>query len=117
MLLAISGGSGCVALDPSVRFNTTGSAVFESASVSGLWATGQVTTNVTLTSSATSEVTQLNVIDSNGNTFDTTTLDSGESSTTVLLPPNGTATIVAVNTINGTTIESRNATVTSTSVV
>lgn len=105
-------------LDPSVRFNTTGSTVFESASFSGVWATGQVTTNVTLTSTATTEgVTQLNVVDSDGNTFDTTTLDSGESSTTVLLPPNGTATIVAVNTINGTTIESRNATVTGTPLV
>ena len=57
-------------------------------------------------------VTQLNVIDSKGQTFSTTTLDSGESSATVLFPANGTATLVAVNTVNGTTVESRNATVT-----
>lgn len=106
--------SGCLTLNPAVDLNTSDSLVFEGASASGSWASGQVTTSVSLTSNATTGegVTQLNVIDSKGQTFSTTTLDSGESSTTVLFPASGTATLVAVNTVNGTTIESRNATVT-----
>lgn len=93
--------------------NTTNSTVFEDASVSGSWASGQVTTAIDLTVNATTEegVTQLNVIDSKSETL-TTTLDSRESSATVLFPVNGPATVVAVNTINGTTVESHNVTVT-----
>lgn len=113
VVLVVSVSSGCLTLDPTVGLNTTGSTVFQTASFSGSWAT-QVAANVTLTPNATATrgVTQLNVITSNGNTFDTTALDSRESTATVLLPANGTVTTVAVNTINGTTVESRNATVT-----
>lgn len=114
-MIVVSASSGCLTLNPSVSLNTTGSTVFETASPSGSWATGQVTTNVTLTPNATTSegVTQLNVITSTGTTFYKTSLDSGESTATVMLPTNDTVTIVAVNTINGTTVESRNATVTS----
>lgn len=117
-LLVVTSG-GCLTLSPTVSLNTTDSSVFEGASASGSWASGQVTTSVTLTSNATTGegVTQLNVIDSKGQTFSTTTLDSGESSATVLFPTSGTATLVAVNTVNGTTVESRNATITGESVL
>ncbi len=113
VVLVVSGSSGCFTLDPNVSLNTTGSTVFQTASFSGSWAT-QVAANISLTPNATTTrgITHLDIITSSGNTFDTTALDSGESTATVLLPANGTVTIVAVNTINGTTVESRNATVT-----
>ncbi len=113
-MIVVSASSGCVTLNPRVSLNTTGSTVFETASHSGSWATGQAATNVTLTSNATTDegVTQLNVITATGTTFYKTSLDSGESTATVMLPTNGTVMIVAVNTVNGTTVESRNATVT-----
>ncbi len=113
-VIMITASSGCLTLNPSVNFDTAGSTVFETASVSGALATGQVATTVTLSSNATTShgVTQLNVITSDGKSFYKTTLDSGESTTTVMLPTNGTATVVAVNTINATTVESRNVTIT-----
>lgn len=113
VVLVVSVSSSCLTLDPNVSLNTTGSTVFQTASGSSSWAI-QVAANVILTPNATATrgVTQLNVTTSNRNTFDTTALDSGESTATVLLPANGTVTIVAVDTINGTTVESRNATVT-----
>ncbi|WP_273836611.1 hypothetical protein [Halococcus sp. PRR34] len=118
LVVVVSASSGCLALDPRVSLDTADSAVFESASTSGSWAAGQVATNVTFTSNATTSagVTRLNVI-ADGQTFDTAVLDSGQSSATILLPTNGTATVVAANTVNGTTVETRNATITGESVV
>ena len=111
--------SGCLALDPTVDLNTTDSAVFAGASASGSWASGQVTTTVDLTRNATTGegVSQLNVITASGKTFHRTALDSGQSSATVVLPTNGTATVVAVNTVNGTVVETRNVTIVSDSLI
>lgn len=118
-MIVVSASSGCLTLNPRVNLDTTGSTVFKTASASSSWGGGQVTTNVTLTPNATTNkgVTKLNVITSNRQTFYKTSLDSGESAATVMLPTNGTVTIVAVNTVNGTTVESRNATVTGDSLV
>ena len=66
---------------------------------------------LTLTSNATTSegVIQLNVVNSKGKTVSTTTLDSGESSGAIQFPTTGPL-LVAVNTVNGTVVETRNAT-------
>ena len=119
IVVVIAASGGCLTLDPGVSLNTTDSTVFESASPSGSWASGDIVTKVTLTSDATTSegVTQLNVVNSKGKTFSTTTLDSGESSVTVQFPTSETATLVAVNTVNGTVVETRNATISGNTVV
>jgi hypothetical protein len=106
--------SGCLTTDPAVELNTTESVVFEGASTSGPVAIGQVNAKLSLVPNATTDggVDRLLVVAPNGETFHRTALDSGQSSATVLLPPDGSATIVAANTVNGTVVETRNATVT-----
>jgi hypothetical protein len=113
-VIALLTTSGCLATDPAVEMNTTDSEVFAGVSTSGSVATGQVNAKVNLTPNATSDegVTRLLVIAPNGETFHRTALDSGQSTATVLLPPDGSATVVAVNTVNGTVVETRNATIT-----
>nr|WP_317176085.1 hypothetical protein [Halovivax sp. KZCA124] len=73
------------------------------------WASRSVATTVTLTSAATTtdSVTQLVVIAESGSTFDSTTVDSGQTSVTMYLPTNQNAAIVAVNAVNGTVVERR----------
>ncbi len=106
--------SGCLATGPAVELNTTESTVFEGAATDGAVAVGQVTAKLRLASNATTDegVDRIVVIAPNGETFHRTTLDSGQSSATILLPPDGSATVVAANTVNGTVVETRNATVT-----
>lgn len=106
--------SGCLATDPAIELNTTESAVFAGASTNGAVAVGQVNAKLRLVPNATTDegVDRIAVIAPNGETFHRTTLDSGQSSATVLLPPDGSATVVAANTVNGTVVETRNATVT-----
>lgn len=106
--------SGCLTTDPAVELNTTESAVFAEASASGSVAIGQVNAKLSLVPNATTDegVDRLLVVAPNGETFHRTTLDSGQSSAAVLLPPDGSATIVAANTVNGTVVETRNATIT-----
>ena len=110
--------SGCLATDPAVELNTTESAVFADASTDGAVAIGQVNAKLRLVPNATTDegVDRITVIAPNGETFHRTTLDSGQSSATVLLPPGGSATVVAANTVNGTVVETRNTTVTGGSV-
>lgn len=118
-IIALLTTSGCLATDPAVEMNTMDSVVFAGVSTSGSVATGQVSTEVSLTPNATTDegVNRLLVIAPSGETFHRTALDSGQSTATVLLPPDGSATVVAVNTVNGTVVETRNATVTSDSLV
>jgi hypothetical protein len=103
MLLA----GGCLTIDPSVSADTGGSAVFESVESTEPWSSGQVRASVSLTDEATtsSGVSKLVVVSSRGTSFYTTTLEPGESSTTLFLPPNAEATVLAVNTVNGTVVE------------
>ena len=113
IVLVAAASNGRLALDPRVSLDTADSVVFESASSSGSWAAGQVATDVALAPNATTDagVTRLNVID-DGRTFDTVVLDAGQTNVTILLPTDGTATVIAVDAVNGTMIETRNATIT-----
>ena len=106
--------SGCLATDPAVELNTTESVVFADASTDRAVAIGQVNAKLRLVPNATIDegVDRITVIAPNGETFHRTTLDSGQSSATVLLPPSGSATVVAATTVNGTVVETRNATAT-----
>ncbi|UTF55799.1 hypothetical protein [Natronosalvus rutilus] len=108
-LLGLVVGSGCLTLSPTVTIETTESTVFEQLSVTEPWASKSVETTVTLTPAATTTngVTQLVVIAESGSTFDSTTIDSGQTSVTMYLPTNQNATIVAVNAVNGTVVERR----------
>ncbi len=108
-LLGLVVGSGCLTLSPTVTIETTESTVFERFSATEPWASGSVETTVTLTPAATTTngVTQLVVIAESGSTFDSTTVDSGQTSATMYLPTNQNATIFAVSAVNGTVVERR----------
>lgn len=114
-LLGLVVGSGCLTLGPTVTTEpteSTESTVFEQLSVTEPWASGSVETTVTLTSTATTTngVTQLVVIAESGSTFDSTTVNSGQTSVRMYLPTNQNATIVAVNAVDGTVVERRTVT-------
>lgn len=117
VVIVLLASAGCLAHGPAVDLNTTDSVVFSGAAAGGSWAVGEVRTTVDLTPNATtSGVSQLNVV-VDSQTFHRTALDSGETSASVVLPTNGTATLVAVNTVNGTVVETRNVTVSSDRVI
>lgn len=102
---------GCLTLNPSVTPETSNSTVFKNFSVTESWASQRVQTTATLTSSpATKNVTQITVIGENGKTFSTRRVDPGQTTIILQLPPNQNATLVASDTINGTTIETLNVT-------
>ncbi len=109
LLVSSLGLGGCLTLSPSVTVDTDNSTVFKKASTSEPWVSGRVKTSITLTSNATTTqgVSKLAVISASGSTFDTTMLDSGQSSATVYVPANQNATIVAVDTVNGTVVETK----------
>lgn len=100
---------GCLTLDPTVGVDTANATVFKNASTTEPWVSGRVGTSITLTDNATTtqDVTKLAVISKSGSTFDTVMLDSGQTSATVYVPANQNATIVAIDTVNGTVIETR----------
>lgn len=107
-LLALSG---CLTYNPSVTAETADSSVFETVSVNESWASGRVRATATLTSSpAAGNVTQITVIRENGETFSTSPVDPGQTTVVLYLPPNQNATLVASDTINGTTIATLNVT-------
>ena len=109
LLVASLGLGGCLTLSPTVGVDTENSTVFEDASTSEPWASGRVRTSITLAENATTtqDVNELVVISESGDDFDTVTLDSGQTSATVYVPVNQNATLVAIDTVNGTTIETR----------
>ncbi|MFB9807080.1 hypothetical protein ACFFQF_18410 [Haladaptatus pallidirubidus] len=119
LVVMVSMTSGCLTLDPTVTLGTADSSVFKGASTTDSVAAGKVDTRVTLTDGATTSegVTQLNVIDATGKAVYKTPVESGETSVTLMLPTTGTVTIVAVNTVNGTVVETRNATITGKKVI
>ena len=103
--------SGCLTLDPSLTANTANSTVFESVSVNESWATQRVRANATLTNSSdAANVTQITVINEAGRTFSTTETSPGQTSVILQFPANQNATLVASDTVNGTTIEKLNVT-------
>lgn len=119
LVVMVSMTSGCLTLDPTVTLGTADSSIFKGASTTDSVAAGKVDTRFTLTDGATTSdgVTQLNVIDATGKAVYKTPVESGETSVTLMLPTTGTVTIVAVNTVNGTVVETRNATITGKKVI
>ncbi|HET7323598.1 MAG TPA: hypothetical protein VFJ06_04640 [Halococcus sp.] len=109
LLVASLGLGGCLTLSPTVGVDTDNSTVFEDASTTEPWVSGRVKTSITLASNATTtqDVNKLAVISESGDDFDTVTLDTGQTTATVYVPANQNATIVAIDTVNGTTIDTR----------
>lgn len=105
--LGVAAGSGCLTIDPTIRTPAGDAAVFESVSTTDPWAGRSITTTVRLTPEATTTrgVTRLVVIAEDGSRFDSTDLASGTTKTEVYLPTNQNATLVAVNAVNGTVVE------------
>ena len=118
-VLVLVAGSGCLTLNPGMDLTTQNSTVFHDVSSSGEWANGRLVGTLSLTPNATTDqgVSQINVVAADGETFYTTAVDSGQSNVSIMTPTNGTATIVAVNTVNGTVVETRNATITGDTVI
>jgi hypothetical protein len=107
-LLALGG---CLTYNPSVTTETTTSNVFETVSVNESWASGRIRATAHLTSSpAAGNVTQITVIGENGKSFSTSPVDPGQTSVLIMLPPNQHVTLVASDTINGTTLATQNVT-------
>ena len=104
--------SGCLTLNPTVATtDTNNSAVFADLSPTESWSGATVRTNATLQStSAASNVTTITVIQENGRVYSTKSVDSGQSTVILSLPPNQNATIVASNSVNSTTISTVNVT-------
>lgn len=104
---------GCLTLSPSVTADADDSDVFESVSVSEPWSSQRIQASATLASSPEAgNVTQLTVVTADGSSLSTVSVDPGQTSVTLQLPANANATIVASDTVNGTTIEKLNVTTT-----
>jgi hypothetical protein len=102
---------GCLTLNPSVTPETTNSTVFETFSINESWASQRIQTSATLTASpAAKNVTQITVVGENGKTFSTRTVDPGQTTVILQLPPNQNVTLVASDTVNGTTVATLNVT-------
>lgn len=104
--------AGCMTVNPTLH-SSDDSEVFERVSTVSEWGTTSVQASVTLTPAATTSmgVTRLNVITQSGSSFYTTTVDSGQTSVSMPVPTDGRFRIVAVNTVNGTVVDTHNMTV------
>jgi hypothetical protein len=101
--------SGCLTLNSSITANTADSTVFKQVSVSEPWSSQKVQVNATLTSSPDARnVTQIAVIQSNGEVFSTKQVASGQTTVFLFVPANQNATLVASNTVNSTTLDTLN---------
>ena len=110
VLVIALGFGGCLTLSPTVTADTGDSTVFEGVSTDEPWASGRVKTAVTLTPNATTEqgVSKLVVITESGSSFDTTTVEPGQTSgISLYLPANENTTITAVNTVNGSIVDTQ----------
>ncbi|WP_117595473.1 hypothetical protein [Haloprofundus halophilus] len=105
--------SGCLTVQPTVSLQTSDATVFENVSTTDRWGTASVDASVTLTSEATTQrgVTKVSVISESGKSFYTTTVDTGQTDVSVVLPTGQTAQIYAVNTVNGTVVARQNVTI------
>lgn len=101
---------GCLTLDPAVTANTNDSAVFESVSVSESWSSQRVRASASLATNPAGNVTQITVVAEDSTTFSVVNTDPGQTSVVLELPANRNATLVAADTVNGTTIEKLNVT-------
>jgi hypothetical protein len=101
--------SGCLTLNASVTADTGDSTVFKQVSVSESWSSQKVRVNATLRSSpAAGNVTHIAVIQSNGEVFSTSQVASGQTTVLLFVPANQNATLVASNTVNSTTLDTLN---------
>jgi hypothetical protein len=101
--------SGCLVTNPSVVADTDDSVVFRDFSVDESWATNHITANATLRSTpAAGNVTTITVIEASGKAYATQQVASGQSTVVLPLPTNQSATLVASNSVNSTTIEKLN---------
>lgn len=109
------GISGCLLISPTVRTDTSDSAVFTRFAAAESWSSDQVRTNVRLTRNATRRlgITRLVVLTESGRVFHTTSIAAGQTSATVMFPPNKNATVVAANS-TGYAIDNQTVTVTGT---
>ncbi len=103
--------SGCVTVDPVVTADTSDSTVFKQVSATEPWSGSGVRTEATLRpSDEAKNVTTITVIKENGRTFQTTSVDSGQTTVILSLPAHQNVTLVASNSVNSTTIEKLNVT-------
>ncbi|WP_224270812.1 hypothetical protein [Haloprofundus salinisoli] len=111
--LALLVCSGCLTVSPTVSPQSSDPTVFANVSTTDHWGTSSIDASVTLTPTATTErgVTKVGVISESGESFYTTTVDTGQTDVSVVLPTNQTAQIYAVNTVNGTVVARQNVTV------
>lgn len=111
VLIVVSSFSGCLTLGPTVTADTDNSTVFKDLSSTEAWAGQAVRVRATLKSSGdAANVTQITIIKENGRTFQTQTIDPGQTTVVLILPVNQNATIVSSNSVNSTTIEELNVT-------
>lgn len=108
VVAAVLLSSGCLTVGPTVTADTGGSPAFDSLSSTESWSGGQVRTSVTLAPNATTDqgVSKLVIVSEGGTSYYTTTLDSGETAATIYLPANQEVTLLAVNTVNGSVVDS-----------
>lgn len=101
--------SGCLTLGPTVSADTGNSTVFESVSATESWSGPGVRVNATLESTPQAQnVTTLTVIKQNGRAYETVSVDPGQTTVVFTVPAGESATIVASNSVNSTTIEELN---------
>ena len=107
------GCSGCLTTHPTIHERGGDADVFESVSTSDEWGTSSIQATVTLTPTAVTDrgVTRLVVIAANGDSFYSTTVDSGQTAVSLPLSTGQTSQIIAVNTVNGTVVGKQNVTV------
>lgn len=118
LMLVILVCSGCLTVQPTVSAPTSDGPTFESVTTNDEWGTSGIDASVTLSSAATTEqgVTKVSVITAEGESFYTTSVDTGQTSVSVVLPTNQTAQLYAVNTVNGTVVARQNVTISGTTV-
>lgn len=104
--------SGCLSVNPSVQASTNDSTVFKEITVDEPWASNNVWVDATFRRTpAAGNVTSITVIRENGQPFSTQQIASGQTNVALALPTNQDATLVASDTVNGTTIEKLNVTI------
>ncbi|MFD1512855.1 hypothetical protein [Halomarina rubra] len=102
---------GCLTLDPSVDAAVADSTVFDDIAATESWSGSGVRVVATLASTPNaSEVTTVSVVRANGDPYHTTQLEPGQSRVVLSLPAHERVTLVAINSVNSTTVERLNVT-------
>lgn len=105
VVCAVSLG-GCLTVGPTVTADVDNSTVFERLSPTESWAASGVRVEATLRSTPeASNVTTITVVREDGRTFQSTTVDPGQSTVVFAVPAGQNVTLVASNSVNSTLIE------------